>query len=68
MSERYIFEDSSNVRSATWDPLSHDLTIIFHHGKSFPPVKNVSEGTWRRFRAADSPGAFVNKNFRNHGQ
>ena len=67
MTERYVFKDSSNIRAATWNPLTRELRIDFSHGKSYPPVRNVSENTWKAFKAAPSPGAFVNRNFRDQG-
>ncbi len=62
--ETFVFRQSSNIKSATYDPAKRQLTIDYHHGRSYPAIQNVSPFTWRQFKLSDSPGAFVNKNFR----
>lgn len=62
--ERFVFRGSSNIKAASYDPLTRRLTIDFHHGKAYPPIRGVSAETWNDFKGAESPGRYVNEHFK----
>lgn len=49
---------SSNVHSATYDPITADLEVTFRNGTTYN-YASVSADTWEKFLNADSAGKFL---------
>jgi hypothetical protein len=50
--------NSTNVKSAMYDPTKNELTVRFNSGGSYRYGK-VGDKTWRAFQSAKSKGGFV---------
>lgn len=61
--ESHIFKDSTNVKKADYDADTGNMVVTFHSGATYN-YPNTTPDTWRKFRAAESPGGFVNRNLR----
>lgn len=56
--------NSSNIKSATFDPDTNRMTVEFTHGRLYPPIYGVTKNQWREFVNAPSAGGYFNANFR----
>jgi KTSC domain-containing protein len=54
--KRRVKMDSTDIKSAGWDPKTRQLTIRFHSGPEVYLYENVPSGIYKRLIAANSAG------------
>ena len=63
--ENFEFKNSSNIKSASYDTDTKDMTIIFK-GDSKYVYRDIPVDVYKKFTEAESAGKFFYSNIRNH--
>lgn len=63
--ENFEFKNSSNIKSASYDVDTKDMTIIFK-GDSKYVYRDIPVDLYKKFTEAESAGKFFYSNIRNH--
>lgn len=63
--ENFEFKNSSNIKSASYDVDTKDMTIIFK-GDSKYVYRDIPVDLYKKFTESESAGKFFYSNIRNH--